>query len=268
MNTDYIDLYHGIHQCSDPARLTDDLKRWAESAKKRKLIKHFGITTHENIAKVLAAASKLDWIEVVMTPYNFRLMQDKELQAAIDACHKAGKGIMAMKTQGLGQRIQTEADKKLVSHFLQRDFTEGQAKVKAVLQDKRFTSACVGMKNVKVLNSNVAAVLDRTELTHTDMEVFKEYAQANCSSYCAGCAYICDAALPDELRPGRISDTMRYLMYYNSYGEQDQARELFAQIPGKLRNRLLSTDYSLAEARCPQHLPIGELVAEAAGKLV
>ena len=267
MNTDYIDLYHGIHQCSNPARLTNDLKQWAESAKKRKLIKHFGITTHENMAKVLAAASKLDWIEVVMTPYNFRLMQDKELQAAIDACHKAGKGIMAMKTQGLGQKIQTEADKKLVSHFLQRDFTKGQAKVKAVLQDKRFASACVGMKVVKVLNSNVAAVLDKTKLTQTDIETFKQVARETCSSYCAGCAYICDAALPDVLRPGRISDIMRYLMYYNSYGEQAQARELFAQMPAKVRDELLSTDYSVAEARCPQHLAISELVVEAAGKL-
>jgi hypothetical protein len=56
-------------------------------------------------------------------------------------------------------------------------------------------------------------------------------------------------------------------MYCNSYGEQEEARELFAQIPGRVRNKLLSIDYSPAEARCPQHLPIGKLVAEAVGKL-
>ncbi|MHC4597208.1 MAG: hypothetical protein ACYS19_19970 [Planctomycetota bacterium] len=50
-------------------------------------------------------------------------------------------------------------------------------------------------------------------------------------------------------------------------GERHTARELFAQIPGKVRGKLLNIDYSLAEARCPQHLPIGELVAEAVGKL-
>jgi len=56
-------------------------------------------------------------------------------------------------------------------------------------------------------------------------------------------------------------------MYYNSYGEQKEARELFAKIPGTVRNKLLSTDYSPAEACCPQHLPIGRLVAEAVTKL-
>ncbi|MBA7655379.1 hypothetical protein ES703_63283 [subsurface metagenome] len=60
---------------------------------------------------------------------------------------------------------------------------------------------------------------------------------------------------------------MRYLMYYNSYGEQEMARELFAQIPVRVRSKLLSMDYSLAEARCPQRLPIRELVAEAVGQL-
>jgi len=60
---------------------------------------------------------------------------------------------------------------------------------------------------------------------------------------------------------------MRYLMYYNSYGEKERAKELFAKIPGRVRAKLLSTDYSPAEARCPQRMPIGKLVAEAVGKL-
>ncbi|GAH59663.1 unnamed protein product, partial [marine sediment metagenome] len=75
---------------------------------------------------------------------------------------------------------------------------------------------------------------------------------------------ICDSALPDS---PCVSDIMRYLMYYNSYGEQDKAKELFAKIPRKVRNKLLTTDYTLAEARCPQHLPIAKLVAEAVSKL-
>jgi hypothetical protein len=56
-------------------------------------------------------------------------------------------------------------------------------------------------------------------------------------------------------------------MYYNSYGDRDGARSLFAQIPASVRNKLLDIDYKHAEARCPQHLPISNLVAEAVGKL-
>ena len=275
MNTKYIDLYYIMdrmagpgyvgHGLSDPAKLTDDLREWVKSAKKRKLIRFFGFSTHKNMAKCLAAAAKLGWIDVAMTTYSFRIMQDPELQASIEAAHKAGIGLIAMKTQGRPQeKIETEEDKKLAEHFLQRGFTEGQAKIKAVLQDKRFSSACVGMENVSIVTENVAAALDKTKLTAADMAVFKEYAEATCSGYCAGCADICESALPDV---PYISDIMRYLMYYNSYGQQERARELFARIPRSLRNKLLSMDYSLAEARCPQRLPIRELVAEAVSKL-
>jgi len=266
MNTEYIDLYYGVHGLSDPAQLTDELKLWAENAKKQKLIRFFGFSTHKNMAQNLSAAAKLGWIDAIMTSYNFRLMQDDKIQAGIEACHKAGIGLIAMKTLGLrsDHKVETEEDKKLVRRFLQRGFTELQANIKVVLEDKRISSACVGMNNVSHLTSNASAAIDNTKLSRGDLEALKQYAAATCSGYCAGCAHICDSALPDA---PYVSEVMRYLMYYNSYGEQKEARELFAQIPDTVRNKLLSIDYSSAEARCPQHLPIGELVAEAVSKL-
>ncbi len=262
MNTRYIDLYFGVYRMYDPGQLTDEVKRWAEDAKKRKLIRFFGFSTHKNMPQCLSAAAGLDWIDAIQTAYNFRLMQDTKMQAAIDACYKAGIGLIAMKTQA--KKTKADEDKKLTEHFLEQGFTEGQAKIKAVLEDKRISAACVAMRNVALLTSNVAAVLDKTKLSQTDMAVFNAYAQASCSGYCAGCAHICNSALPNA---PYVSDIMRYLMYYNSYGQHDKARELFAEIPGRVRNKLLSTDYRLAEARCPQHLPIGKLVAEAVSKL-
>jgi aryl-alcohol dehydrogenase-like predicted oxidoreductase len=274
MNTEYIDLYYGVHKLSDSAQLTDELRQWVKDAKKRKLIRFFGFSTHKNMAQNLTAAAGLDWIDVIMTAYNFRLMQDSKMQAAIDTCHKAGIGLIAMKTIALtlterrqieaGRKIETEEDKKLLGHFLKQGLTAEQAKIKYVLQDKRISSACVGMSNITNLKSNVEAALNKTKLTAADMAVFKEYAKATCSSYCTACAHICDSTLPDA---SYISDIMRYLMYYNSYGEQAEARRLFAQIPAGVRNKLLDMDYALAEARCPQRLPITELIAEAVSKL-
>ncbi|MHC4571458.1 MAG: aldo/keto reductase [Planctomycetota bacterium] len=270
MNTTYVDLYFIMersrteHGLSDPSQLTDELKRWVKFTKKRKMMRFFGFSTHKNMAECLTAAARLDWIDAIMTTYNFRVMQDAKMAAAVEACYKAGVGLVAMKTQAQGQSFKTEEDKKLAKHFLQRGFTEGQAKIKAVLEDKRISSVCSRMGNIATLTSNVAAVLDKTKFTRADMEVFKEYAAATCSGYCAGCANICDFALPDT---PYVSDIMRYLMYYNSYGTQDRARELFAQIPRNVRSKLLSTDYRTAEARCPQHLPIGKLITEAVSKL-
>jgi predicted aldo/keto reductase-like oxidoreductase len=216
------------------------------------------------MAENLAAAAKLGWVDAIMTTYNFRLMQETKMQAAIEACHKAGIGLIAMKTLARGQKFKTEEDKKLAGHFLQRGFTEAQAKIRIVLEDKRISSACVGMNSVGHLTSNAAATLDKTKLTQKDMTVLTEYALATCSSYCAGCGHICNSALPET---PCISKVMRYLMYYNSYGKEEEARKLFAKIPQKVRNKLLSTDYNAAEARCLQHMPIAKLIAEAVSKL-
>jgi predicted aldo/keto reductase-like oxidoreductase len=265
LNTDYIDFYWGVHGCEDPdAQLNEGLQKWAEDAKKRKLIRFFGFSTHKNIEKCLMAASKLNWIDAVMTAYNVTLMQNPQIQGAVQACHEAGIGLIAIKTLLGVQKKQTDAEEKMVSHFLDKGYSRTQALIKAVLEDKRITTACVNMENNDLLRANIAAVLDSTKLTQADNDVLRKYATESCSGYCAGCAHICDAALPDM---PYTSDIMRYLMYYNSYGNCQEARELFTRIPGDVRSRLLSTDYSLAEARCPQHLPIAKLVAEAVCKL-
>ena len=100
MKTDYIDLYFGVHGLSNPAQLNDEMKKWVEKAKERKVIKYFGFSTHTNVAGCLMGASKLDWIDAVMPIYNFRVMQDQKLIDAVQACYDAGVGIIAMKTQG------------------------------------------------------------------------------------------------------------------------------------------------------------------------
>jgi len=262
MHTTYVDLYMGVYRMSEPEQLTDEVKKWAENAKKRKLIRLFGFSTHKNVDRCLSAAAKLGWIDAVQMTCNFRTIRDANMQAAIEACHKAGIGLIAMKTQA--KMTDSDEDKKLTEHFLKRGFTEGQAKIKAVLEDERISTACVAMQNVALLTTNVAAVLDKTKLSQTDVTFLDTYAQASCSGYCAGCAYICDEALTEA---PYVSDIMRYLMYYNSYGQQERAKELFATIPSEARGRLLSMDYSIAEARCPQHMPIGKLVNEAVSKL-
>ncbi len=264
LNTDYIDLYYGVHRCNSPASFTNELKKWVESAKKRKLIRFLGISTHENVPEVLTPAARLDWIEVIMFTYNYRLTQDKKLNAAIDACHKANIGLIAMKTQGFGQSLGPKEEVTRLQRFRQGGFGREQAKIKIVLHDKRFTSVCVGITSVYLLYTNLAAVVDKTELTRAEVQDLREYAKATSTCYCAGCANICNAALPDT---PCVSDVMRYLMYDKSYGEHEEAKQLFAQIPAKLRNKLLSTDFSQAETRCPQHLPIGKLVTEAVTRL-
>jgi predicted aldo/keto reductase-like oxidoreductase len=261
METDYVDVYF-LHGVGEPEQLTEEVKSWVAKAKESGRIRFFGFSTHSNMPECLTAAAKAGWIDAIMTTYNFREMQDEKMDSAVETCHKAGVGLVAMKTQA--HQVKTDEDKELTEHFLKRGFTEGQAKIKAVLQDQRISSVCAARGNLAHLLENVAAVLDKTELTRADMEFLKQYAHQTCTGYCAGCSNICALAVPEA---PYVRDVMRYLMYYNSYGERYEARELFAKIPQQVRDKMLSVNYRTAEARCPQQLPITKLMAEAVSKL-
>lgn len=82
--------------------------------------------------------------------------------------------------------------------------------------------------------------------------------------YCTGCAEICEQAIEDAVP---ISDIMRYLMYSCNYGDQQQAIRLFNELPFDTRKRIMQVNYSKAEQRCPQRMPIAHLMRKAVAKL-
>lgn len=260
MKTDYIDLYfmHGIGNGSD---LADEVKTWAERAKASNKIRFFGFSTHGNMENSLLAAAKAGWVDGIMLKYDYRLMQTDQMRAAMDACEKAGIGLTAMKTQGGGPiRMETEADLKLGGHFVQRGFTEHQAKLKAVWENAQIAAICSQMPSVTVLSANVAAAMDKTKLTASDHQALRQYAAETCTRYCDGCTHLCEGALGHALPVG---DVMRALMYQHSYGDREWARTAYAEVSAAVRRRLPGLDFAPAESVCPNRLPIGKLMREA-----
>jgi predicted aldo/keto reductase-like oxidoreductase len=265
MNTDYIDLYfvHGIRSIRE---VDNETRAWAKKAKAEGKIRFFGFSTHSNMEECMLEGAKLGWIDGIMMTYNYRLMHSNKMKEAVAACSEAGIGLTAMKTQGGGSiRTNTETELDLAGRFLQRGFTDKQARLKAVWENRNIASICSQMPNMTILMSNVAAALDKTSLSASDLQLLHKYAQETASSYCAGCSDICETAL-DDTAP--IADVMRYLMYYQSYGDYDHARSLYAKLSPQIQKRIKSLDYSLAEKRCPQGIPIGRLMREATKILI
>ncbi len=261
MNTDYIDLYfvHGIRGIEE---LNNDTKAWAKKAKARAKIRFFGFSTHSNMEECMLKAAKLDWIDGIMMTYNYRLMHSNKMKEAVAACSEAGIGLTAMKTQGGGSvDASTETELKLAGRFLQKGFNDKQAKLKAVWENSKIASICSQMPTITILTSNVAAALDKTSLSAGDLRLLDNYAQETASSYCAGCSNICESALAEEVP---VADVMRYLMYYESYGQRDRARASYAKLSHQIRERLENFDHSAAEKGCPQRLPIARLMRKAA----
>jgi predicted aldo/keto reductase-like oxidoreductase len=263
MKTDYIDLYfvHGISRISE---MDEDTKAWAEKAKAAGKIRYFGFSTHSNMEQCLLEGAKLGWIDGIMMSYNFRLMHSDDMRRSVDACVKAGIGLTAMKTMGGGQvRTDSETELELAGRFLQKGFTDAQAKLKAVWQNPQISSICSRIKNMTILMSNVAAARDKTRLSLKDNELLNQYAQETRNAYCTGCTDICESCVEGKVP---IGDVMRCLMYRNSYDDYELAAGCFKKIPQKKRMRLTRLDYSLAEKRCPRKLPIAGLLEEAARK--
>jgi uncharacterized protein len=260
MKTDYIDLY--LFHCTDkPELFTPELKAWVDNKKKEGKIKHFGFGTHTQDGKILKYVSTLGWVEAAMLTYNFQLRIKDDVKEAVDTCSKAGMGLIAIKTHGLPiEKTDSPEELDALKYFMEKGYTLDQAKLKAVWNDERITTICSKIPNLTILKDNVSTACDSTKLSSVDFKVLDRLAENTCSSYCQGCGRCSLAMGSDE---NRISDILRYMMYYNSYGDRDQARELFRKLPQKVKNNLASKDYSIAESVCPHKIQIGKMMRKA-----
>jgi predicted aldo/keto reductase-like oxidoreductase len=158
---------------------------------------------------------------------------------------------------------QEPEDLSAIQHFIDKGYTLEQAKLKFVWADERVTGLISKITSVTILKDNVAAASDGKKLTSLDVKVLERLAENTCSLYCRGCMR-CELAMSSE---SRIYDVLRYMMYYNSYGERDQARELFRQMPESIRTAMPARDYSRAEAVCPNRIKIASAMREAVSLL-
>ena len=265
LNTDYVDMYllHGLSSVDDD--VGDATRAWVDKAKTDGRIRLFGFSTHRNMAGCLAQAARLGWIDGIMLTYNYRLMADDDMTQAVDACVRAGIGLIAMKTQGRALSFGGSGrGADLVQHFLDRGLTKHQARLKAVWENPQISGICSHMDNMAILKENVAAALDRAALSDRDRFLLDRHARRTASAYCAGCGDICESLLDDAVP---IADVMRCLMYAHSYNDYQMARDAFARLPPRVRERLLRADYTLAEKQCPHQIAIGRFMRRAAEEM-
>lgn len=265
LQTDYVDFFlvHALSRVE--GEIDANTRRWVDQAKAAGRIRLFGFSTHRNMAACLSQAARLNWIDGIMLTYNYRLMDDGDMQRAVEDCVRAGIGLVAMKTQGRALSLKgLGRGGDLVQRGLDRGLTKYQARLKAVWENPQIASICSHMDNMTILKENVAAAVERTPLSTRDRRLLAHYAQRTASAYCAGCGDICEARLDDPLP---VSDVMRCLMYAHSYNDYQMARDAFAQLPPRIRERLMHTDFSAAETQCPQRMAIGKFMRRAAAEL-
>ncbi len=250
MKTDYLDLYL-MHGVDSPDLLNPEFLRAGEKLKQSGKTRFFGFSCHDgNVVQLLNRAAKMaDGLDAILFRYNFRRYGDRELNLAIDACHRAGIGMLAMKTMG---SVPENIEKVVDLQF--KNFTLGQAKLKSVWADERIASICSEMDSVRFVRENVAAAKSELALTAEESHQLSRLAAFTAAYSCNGCSHLCEGAVDAR---AAIAAPLRYLMYYECYGKKDRARALYRAIPEDKRHcgrELLAA----AGRACPQGIDIAK----------
>ena len=258
LKTDTIDLYYSHGMDRTDAFKDGSLKAVAEKLKATGKVKFFGFSCHEAKApELLTAAAESGFIDAIMFPYSPLLAEEsKKLQQAMDACHKAGVGLVAMKTL---RGIKKESAGKTVG-----DLSVQQAVIKAVLSDERIATVCSAMENFKQLDQNTEVARSfKKPMSPDEIEDLRKTVLAMGMDYCPGC---------DACREGIASthphahQATRYLSYFEQDGQRAYARELYRAIPAGAFAVPAET-LEAAKNACAFHVDYPALVQRAAEKL-
>ncbi|MDH5752483.1 MAG: aldo/keto reductase, partial [Deltaproteobacteria bacterium] len=247
LGTDYLDLYlmHGI---GDTDMLDKKFLQAGERLKKTGKTRLFGYSCHDGaVVETMEHAARSGGIDAILFRYNFRRYGDKELNRAMDAAHKAGIGLIAMKTHG-GVSISDEAE----ARFKSKNFTLGQAKLKSVWADERIASVCSEMDSMAVARENITAARSPQALSAAEAHGLNRLAAQTAHLSCQGCASLCEGALGHR---ASIADPLRFLMYHQAYGDADRARRLYRALPPE-KLALQGLDLEQARTACPQGIDI------------
>jgi hypothetical protein len=116
-----------------------------------------------------------------------------------------------------------------------------------VWENPNIDSICSAMPNMIIRQANVAAVLNKINLSRDDKQRLKQLAQETAPVNCAGCANICEPTA-DLTIP--ISNVLRYSMYNHCCEDRDKASTLFNTLRAEIKVNIIKADYSVAEDYC------------------
>ena len=257
LRTDYVDSYylHGVTGAQIPLLSEPSVKAAFEGMKKSGKIRFCGLSCHDGrLPEVVQAAAACGWLDQIMIQFNYRTMNVDEVRRAVDAAAKANLGIVAMKTQGGAGQFKKETDNApKFNEFIGAGIKKEQAAIKAVFADERIQVVVSEMTNRDQLRENSQAT--REPLTPKQSRLLEEHRQKTAHLYCHGCGHLCETAAKGV----PVATVLRYLRYYQVYGKREQARELYQALPPEARD-LAVADLAAAEAACPHHLPVAQLV--------
>ncbi len=162
LKTDYVDLIF-IHAMGDHSFANEvkwpasaEFKAAADAIRKSGKAKFVGFSTHHpRRPEILQAAVKGGFVDAIMLQNNPWMAQEDAMNHALDACYKAGIGLISMK-QVAGNTNLNEIAERL-PELKEKNLKPYQALLHAIWTDERFSSVCVSMRNTDQIRENTDA---------------------------------------------------------------------------------------------------------------
>ncbi len=236
LGTSYLDLFfvHGIN----PREYTPESLNWPKSAAFQKMadalkssgkVKMVGFSCHDDmLTDYLDAAGKGGIVDAIMFKYSPFFTAGDRFDQGIEACHKAGIGMVAMKI------MRNAADiPKRVPEFDKMGLTTHQALLHSVWGDPRISAVCTRITNVTEMDLDVRAAHSfKTALPASHIALLKEIVTSHRRTMCPGCPS-CRAL--GAAMPFAFSDISRFVTYYEQDGDV-AAGEQYRAIPASSRD--------------------------------
>ena len=202
---------------------SDAFKKTAEALKKSGKVKMVGFSCHDGqLTDYLNAAAEGGFLDIIMLAFNPFYPKDGPLDKAIGAAHKAGIGLVAMKTM----RSTKDVPKRL-PEFDKLGLTTHQAVLQSAWSDPRISVICNMIDNVdQMQNSTAAARSFKEPLKLAHMELLKETILAGRRTMCTGCPS-CEAFAKQT--NFAFHDIARFVTYYEQDGNSE-ARDYYQDL--------------------------------------
>ena len=230
--TTYLDAFY-IHGIGGANHLgwpkSDAFKTTAAALKKSGKVKMFGFSCHDGmLTDYLNAAAESGNVDIIMLAFNPFYEKGGAFDKALDACHQAGIGLVAMKTM----RTTKDVPKRL-PELDKLGLTTHQAVLHSAWSDPRISAVCNMIDNVDQMTASTAAARSyKAPLKFAHMELLKETILASRRTMCTGCPS-CEAFAKQT--GFAFHDISRFVTYYEQDGNTE-AREYYHALPVEVRD--------------------------------
>lgn len=266
LDVDVIDFYldHGLSHGLWKLGKKLEVMSFLEKKKQEGKIKHIGFSFHDDLTLFKEIIDAYDW-DFCQIQLNY---MDAELQAGVEGLKYAGeKGIPAIIMEPLKGGKLTENLPEAVRSIWEKapvQRTPAEWALRYVADFPEVLTILSGMNSQAQVDENIKVLSDvkPNSLTKEELDTIKKAADEYnrlIKAACTGCKYC--VPCPQKVF---IPDAIEYYNQYHQFSGLDALKREYNMMIPKKNRPSNCIDCKVCEEKCPQHLPIGDIMKETA----